>query len=51
MDARGDGLCDGYFGVAWNGMACVSITGCRCVGADCGRVYADRAACLAACGG
>lgn len=51
MDARGEGLCDGYFGVAWNGAACVSLTGCRCVGADCGRAYADRDACLAACGG
>ena len=51
MDARGEGACDGYFGVAWSGSACVSLTGCRCVGADCGRAFADRAACAAACGG
>jgi len=51
MDARGEGLCDGYFGAAWNGMTCQSITGCRCIGADCGRVYPDRASCVAACGG
>lgn len=51
MDAVGEGLCDGYFGVAWNGSACVSITGCRCVGADCPRAYRDREECVAACGG
>jgi len=51
MDARGEGDCDGYFGVTWNGTACVGVTGCRCVGADCGRLYADRPSCLAACGG
>lgn len=50
LDARGEGDCDGYFGVAWNGSTCASITGCRCVGADCGRVFRDRAECVAACG-
>ena len=49
MDARGEGDCDGYFGVAWNGADCVGLTGCRCVGADCGRAFRDRAACVAAC--
>jgi hypothetical protein len=49
MDARGEGACDGYFGVAWNGADCVGLTGCRCVGADCGRAFRDRAACVAAC--
>ncbi len=51
MDARGEGLCDGYFGVAWNGSTCAGVTGCRCVGVDCGRLYRDRTACVAACGG
>ncbi|MDO9015702.1 MAG: hypothetical protein Q8S73_09640 [Deltaproteobacteria bacterium] len=51
LDARGEGDCDGYFGVAWNGSTCASITGCRCVGADCGRVFRSREECAAACGG
>ena len=54
QDARGDGLCDAIFGYAWNGMTCVGVTGCRCVGADCGALLRDPAACrarYAACGG
>ena len=36
MDAVGEGPCDAIFGYAWSGTACVGITGCDCVGADCG---------------
>ena len=54
MDAAGDGLCDAFFGYAWTGSACVGISGCSCVGADCGALYSDSAACESAhvsCGG
>lgn len=47
QDARGEGACDGFFGYAWNGMTCVGITGCRCVGADCPSLLRDPAACRA----
>ncbi|MFV8753823.1 hypothetical protein ACNOYE_25035 [Nannocystaceae bacterium ST9] len=34
-DALGVGLCDAFFGYAWNGEACVGQSGCECVGLDC----------------
>ncbi|MEO0323097.1 MAG: Kazal-type serine protease inhibitor [Myxococcota bacterium] len=45
MDARGEGLCDAFFGYAWNGRACVGISGCSCVGADCGRLFSSTRDC------
>lgn len=48
MDATGDGLCDAFFGYAWDGSACVGISGCSCVGADCGRLYHSPDVCDAA---
>ncbi len=45
MDAAGRGRCAGVLGFAWNGSACVPISGCRCVGADCDRLFTSRAAC------
>jgi hypothetical protein len=45
QDARGEGLCDGFFGYAWNGSTCAAITGCRCVGADCPSLSRDPDAC------
>ena len=42
MDARGEGLCDAFFGYAWNGVTCVGISGCSCVGTDCGSTYSDN---------
>ena len=38
MDAQGEGSCLLGLGVMWDGLACVSIGGCSCVGADCARV-------------
>jgi hypothetical protein len=37
-DAYGEGFCDAFFGYAWNGADCVGISGCSCVGSDCGRL-------------
>jgi len=55
QDAQGDGgPCDGFFGYAWNGSSCEGITGCSCVGTDCGSTYMDLGACRdahAACAG
>lgn len=48
MDARGTGLCDGFFGYGWDGTGCYSITGCSCVGADCDEAYESPDACRAA---
>jgi hypothetical protein len=43
-DARAVGECDAIVGIAWNGLACVGLSGCECVGADCGR-YASQEEC------
>ena len=45
MDARGVGDCDLALGVAWDGEACVFLSGCECAGADCGDLYANTADC------
>ncbi|NVB42931.1 hypothetical protein G6O69_34235 [Pseudenhygromyxa sp. WMMC2535] len=34
-DAVGEGACDQFFGWAWDGLGCVGVSGCECVGADC----------------
>jgi len=34
-DAVGEGPCEAFFGYAWDGGACVGISGCECVGDDC----------------
>lgn len=46
QDARGEGACDGFFGYAWNGSTCVSVSGCRCVGSDCPAIARERASCV-----
>jgi hypothetical protein len=45
MDAQGEGPCDGFFGYAWSGTACVGVSGCDCVGADCGALLQDPRTC------
>ncbi|MEM6957408.1 MAG: hypothetical protein AAF645_17075 [Myxococcota bacterium] len=52
-DAVAVGECDAIVGVAWNGRACVALSGCECEGTDCGR-YTSEEQCVdehAACGG
>jgi hypothetical protein len=34
-DARGEGACRQLLGYKWDGVACVAISGCDCVGFDC----------------
>lgn len=48
MDAAGEGPCDAELGVAYDGATCQSISGCRCVGTDCERLYESREACFEA---
>ena len=48
MDATGSGACAAFFGYAWDGSSCVGISGCDCVGADCGATYDTPGACEAA---
>ncbi len=43
-DAHGDGLCDAIVGIVWDGTQCTGISGCSCVGPDCGK-YIDIADC------
>lgn len=45
QEARGVGFCDAYFGVAFNGVECVGISGCDCEGADCDNLYGDHESC------
>lgn len=47
MDAVGEGFCDLALGVVWDGASCVSISGCSCSGADCGRLHSSLEACEA----
>lgn len=51
MDAHGEGLCDGYFGVAWDGADCRGVVGCSCVGTDCDALYDSHESCVAAYAG
>ena len=49
-DARGEGSCRPLYGFAWNGFSCNAVTGCECVGSDCGSLHASDAECQAAHG-
>lgn len=60
QDARGEGDCEIARGWAWNGNACLRVSGCECIGADCGSLFPSEASCTAryahcpsgaACGG
>ncbi len=48
MDARGDGLCDAFFGYTWDGASCSGVSGCSCEGDDCDRLFESPGACAAA---
>ncbi len=45
MDARGAGGCAAVLGYVWNGVACGAISGCSCVGRDCGALLRTMDAC------
>jgi hypothetical protein len=47
-DAVGVGMCDAFFGYAWNGMECVGLSGCNCNGSDCPNLPFEPAECEAA---
>lgn len=47
QDIRAEGPCTAIIGVAWNGEACVALSGCSCVGEDCDDIYEDMASCQA----
>ena len=48
QNAIGQGECFGFFGFKWNGITCTQVTGCSCVGSDCGKLFADGNTCLKA---
>ncbi len=45
MDARGVGLCDAFFGYAYDGTSCVGLSGCDCAGTDCDRTFSSLREC------
>jgi hypothetical protein len=38
LDARGEGPCARLLGYAWDGVACVALSGCSCVGLGCAKL-------------
>ncbi|MCA9582641.1 MAG: hypothetical protein KC416_12660 [Myxococcales bacterium] len=50
QDATGTGLCEAFFGYAWNGFACTGLSGCSCEGADCGKTFGSQSECEQAYG-
>lgn len=46
--ARDEGLCEIGLGVAWNGEACVALSGCGCDGEDCGALVSSLDECESA---
>ena len=48
QDATAEGDCEAEIGTFWNGSACVTLSGCSCVGADCDTPWGNLAACMAA---
>ncbi len=47
QDAYGEGPCDAYLGVRWNGTSCEGVSGCVCAGTDCDSLYTDTTSCEA----
>lgn len=47
-DARGQGDCRAILGYAFSGGSCWPVTGCECVGSECGSLSATPEACIAA---
>lgn len=45
MQAHGRGECEAELGVRFNGAYCEGVSGCECVGADCGRLYRSMDEC------
>lgn len=44
-DAAGSGICALFLGYVWDGAMCVGLSGCSCVGRDCGSLVLDMATC------
>ncbi len=45
QDALGEGNCEAFFGYAWNGQSCSGLSGCSCLGTECGSLYSDPTQC------
>lgn len=48
MDAKGEGACEKHMGYTWDGKACKAVSGCKCVGKDCGKLYSSSSDCTKA---
>lgn len=48
QDAEAEGACLLTVGYKWDGARCVSLGGCRCVGADCAELFGSAEACASA---
>src|SRR5689334_4819324 len=44
--ARGEGMCDAFFGYYWDGAMCYGVSGCSCMGTDCGSGWDSPEACM-----
>lgn len=45
QEARAVGMCDAVLGIFWDGIKCVTLSGCRCEGRDCGNGFRTEAGC------
>jgi len=48
MDAKGEGLCEKHMGYAWDGKVCKGVSGCKCVGKDCTKLFFNKQDCVKA---
>ena len=48
MDAKGEGACEKHMGFVWDGKTCQGVSGCKCVGMDCGKLFSSKQACQGA---
>jgi len=44
-EAKGEGPCDQFFGWAWDGLQCIGVSGCECIGPDCGSLPLELGDC------
>jgi len=48
MDAQGEGLCEMDMGWTWDGKQCQGVSGCKCAGQDCAKLYPGKQHCVTA---
>lgn len=46
LDAKGEGACEMHMGYTWDGKQCKGVSGCKCVGKDCAKLFSSKQACV-----